>query len=646
MPSVNTNKIDKIWSSKENQVAWGTVALFLAIVLGFIGLISGLAKQSISAFQAIPISTLLIYLSFTVLHEAGHKNISQGIHWMKPFERLMGWMCAVPFLIIPFSLFARIHDYHHAFTNDPDRDPDHWVSSDSWIIASVKALFLPLYYIWHISRDFSHDIVIRKTLISSAVYWFLMTALVGILMAFNLGPALLIAWVIPIVIASYILAMLFDWIPHTPNLQQNRYQNTRIYTAPVLDILTLGQSYHLIHHLNPRIPWYAYKRVFFEVEQELEQQNSPIEGVLTQGLPSLFKAPSILSPSIDAVTGKYTFTVDQIIQESSDTVRVKFDPDQTSGFQFKAGQYITVGKRIGYDYITRCYSICSSENSRELSIAVKRVESGVMSYYLNNELNVGDKLTVAGPFGHFVLPHPNSVMSRQILLVAGGSGISPTMSLLKTILEDESNESQITLLYSFRDAAQAAFVKEIQGLVGQHERRLTTTFFVSHGTLTKDSHAGRLTPSALREVWKKQRLTQDTQCFICGPKAMMGMVKETLESLGVPTDRVTTEEYQLQNKLPQGEKFRVTVKMLSGVEHQLTVAENQTVLEVASQQGVKLPNACGMGQCGCCSLNLKSGKEEYVNEDSVAILPSERALGKTLACQCRPKSDLILEESH
>ena len=251
----------KTWRDYSTGIAWGTVLLYLLLLAAYIGLISAIYNASISLLAGMLISTIILYLGFTVVHEAGHGNIAHDVSWMKPIERFMGWTLTIVFLIVPFGLFAKIHDYHHAFTNDPDRDPDHWVSGDTWMEASLRALTLPLNYLVLMATRFRKDAVIASTHPSSLIYFLITFSIASSLVLSGYAMELLIVGIIPIFLSSYILGMLFDWIPHTPTRQQGRYQNTRSYIFPGLKFLTLGQNYHHIHHLYPRVSWYHYQRL-------------------------------------------------------------------------------------------------------------------------------------------------------------------------------------------------------------------------------------------------------------------------------------------------------------------------------------------------------------------------------------------------
>ena len=159
------------WTDFAKGIAWGTIVLFVGVVIGYAGMIAAVFTDTISLPIGTLLSTLLLYLAFTVAHEAGHGNIAHEVSRMKPVERLMGWSVTVPFLIIPFGLFAKMHDYHHAFTNDPDRDPDHWVSGNNWRGANFRALTLALNYIYVANTRFKDDPVIAQTQKSSLLYY-------------------------------------------------------------------------------------------------------------------------------------------------------------------------------------------------------------------------------------------------------------------------------------------------------------------------------------------------------------------------------------------------------------------------------------------------------------------------------------------
>jgi ferredoxin-NADP reductase/fatty acid desaturase len=635
---------DKDWTDYSSGVAWGTVALSIGVSLAYIGLIVGIASDLISLPIGMLIATVIIYLGFTVAHEAGHGNISHEVTWMKPYERMLGWSMNLLFLVLPFGLFAKMHDYHHAFTNDPERDPDHWVSGDTWIEASWRAATLPFNYLYLAVTRFKNDPIITQTHKSSVAYYAITLPIIAGLITVGLGWELLIIGVIPIFIVSFVLGMLFDWIPHKPSRQQSRYQNTRSYLFPGLKYLTLGQNYHHIHHLYPRVSWYHYQRVFNRTRPELEAKNAPIEHLFSKYLPRFGKSPYALEPSSIDGQHKLTLRVDNIERETDSAVAISFAPYNGKTIPFKAGQYVTLSKLINGEPVTRCYSICESAmsgKSGKLSIGVKRVENGLLSTYLNNELVVGEELTVAGPFGNFVFEPSKTKSVKVLTLIAGGSGITPILSIAKTALET-CPETVVNLIYANRSIVDTMFLQQLNQVSLDYAQRLKITNIYEKTHVGWEGYTGYLNEEKLCDILKNH--TKEALFYICGPGAMKKVVVSTLSSLDVDSNRIFIEEFSQSAPKAEGPVHKVNIVLTNGISHHLDVAENQTILQVATQEGIRIPHACGVGQCGCCMMQVTEGKSELASEETPGILPTEQARGLTLACQCRPKSALSLKE--
>lgn len=633
----------KDWTHYSTGIAWGTVALFVVVVVSYLGMIAAIVAGSMSLPVATMVATVLLYLAFTVVHEAGHGNISHEVTWMKPVETTMGWMLSIPFLLIPYGLFTKIHDYHHAFTNDPDRDPDHWISGNTWAKASLRSLTLTFNYAYLAATRFRKEPVIAKTHKSTILYYLgSLTIIVGLVSA-GYGLELLMVGVIPAFLASYVLGMLFDWIPHMPTRQQGRYQNTRSYLFPGLNYLTCGQSYHHIHHLYPRVSWYNYHRVFDLIRPELEVKNAPIEKLFSRKLPGFGKSLNAQEPSCVDGIHKLTLSVSSIRHETDTAVAITFDSMNGKTIAFKAGQYVTLTKWIDGEAVTRCYSICESPSSGKLSVGVKRVDQGVMSNFLNNDLKVGDELTVAGPFGDFIYEPTKVDGSRVLTLIAGGSGITPVLAIAKTALE-RGSEKRVHLIYANRSIADVMFSHELDKLLLAYPDRfrLTAVYELPHSGW--EGLTGYLDAEKLLELLATSEQSEKGCFFICGPAIMKEIVTRTLETMDVSEQQIFVEEFGQMAPKPEGPVHKVTVALASGLAVELNVAENQTVLQAALSEGVKIPHACGVGQCGCCMMLVTQGESELALEETPGLLPGEKAQGYTLACQCRPKSELSLVE--
>jgi ferredoxin-NADP reductase/fatty acid desaturase len=644
----------KTWIDYSTGIAWGTVSLFVALVIAYVGLLSAIYSDSISLLTGMLISTLILYLGFTVVHEAGHGNIAHDVSWMKPIERFMGWTSTLLFFIVPFGLFAKTHDYHHAFTNDPDRDPDHWVRGDTWIEASLRALTLPLNYLVLMLTRFRKDPVIASTHASSIGYFITTFSIAASLVIAGYGMELLMVGIIPIFLSSFILGMLFDWIPHTPTRQQGRYQNTRSYLFPGLKFLTLGQNYHHIHHLYPRVSWYHYQRVFNLIRPALVKNNAPIEVLFSRTHPGFGESVYAKEPSsIDGIH-KLTLEVESIEKLTPDSVAISFAALNDKTINFKAGQYVTVTKLIANQAITRCYSICQAPSDGRLTIGVKRVTGGQLSNYLNDDLKVGDELTVAGPFGDFIYDPDSKDNKSSLVLIAAGSGITPLLSIAKAALKNSthlSREQGVHLIYVNTDHNDVMFHYQLAQLEGEYPEKLQLTHLFSrpYGANNKTQKSTYLTEDRLLALLSSDSSVQadmkDCQYYICGPKGLKDTVTMTLNNLQISEDQVFIEEFSQTLPEPIGELHPVNIVLPNGVSYQLAIAENQTVLQAAQQSGIQIPHACGIGQCGCCMMKIELGQANLSIENPPGLLPKEQAEGLTLACLCQPKSALSLSSA-
>lgn len=644
----------KTWTDYSTGIAWGTVLLFIGVSIAYIGLIGAIYTQSISLLSGMLIATVLLYLGFTVAHEAGHGNIAHDVSWMKPVERFMGWAFTTLFFIVPFGLFAKTHDYHHAFTNDPDRDPDHWVSGDTWIDASLRALTLPLNYLVLMLTRFRKDPVIAATHKSSMLYFAITFSIAASLVIAGYGLEFLVVGIIPIFLSSYVLGMLFDWIPHKPTRQQGRYQNTRSYLFPGLKFLTLGQNYHHIHHLYPRVSWYHYQRVFNIIRPTLEKNNAPIEVLFSKTQPGFGKSVYATEPSsIDGIH-KLTLDVEHIEKLTPNSVAISFAALNGKTIDFKAGQYVTVTKLISGQAITRCYSICQAPHEGKLTIGVKAIEGGSLSNYLNDKLKVGDELTVAGPFGEFTYQPIAAQQNNSLLLIGAGSGITPLLSIAKTALHNGSNvstKSHVHLIYVNTHNSDVMFQQQLAELQAEYPEqfKLTHVFTRANGDnkgkqgssyLTEDKLLALLSACGDRPIDMS-----DSQFYICGPQGLKDTVTTTLNNLHIGEDHIFIEEFSQTLPEPEGELHPVHIVLPNGESHRLAIAENQTVLQAAQQSGIQIPHACGVGQCGCCMMKVDSGDSSLSTEKPPGLLPNEQAEGLTLACLCQPKSALSLSSA-
>lgn len=264
------------WKSFAGERAWPTIALFGALTTGY-GLTWWAVVDGMLPLWAGAIAqTVFAYLAFTPLHEAVHNNIYPA-RW---FEELIGWVSAA-LLLSPYPAFRVLHLTHHSHTNDPERDPDHWVAGRGVLGVVVRCItIVPRYLTDFFSGRTSRLKSARDARTVSIAYFVAQAALLLGLVLAGFALEVLFLVVVPAIVASGLLAFAFDWLPHHPHEVQGRYVDTRVVLFPGLGVLTLGQSYHTVHHLYPRIPFYRYAQAFHALRGELEANNSPIVDML------------------------------------------------------------------------------------------------------------------------------------------------------------------------------------------------------------------------------------------------------------------------------------------------------------------------------------------------------------------------------
>lgn len=218
------------------------------------------------------INVLALHLSGTVIHDASHNSA----HKNRIINAALGHGSAL-MLGFAFPVFTRVHIQHHAHVNDPDNDPDHFVSTGGplWLIAA---------------RFFYHEIFFFKRRLwkkYELLEWFLsrlfVITIVAISIHYDFLGYILNFWFSPALVVGLALGLFFDYLPHRPFQERNRWKNARVYPSPILNLLILGQNYHLIHHLWPSIPWYNYKPAYEVMKPLLDAKGSPQTLGILQG---------------------------------------------------------------------------------------------------------------------------------------------------------------------------------------------------------------------------------------------------------------------------------------------------------------------------------------------------------------------------
>ncbi len=353
----------------------------------------------------------------------------------------------------------------------------------------------------------------------------------------------------------------------------------------------------------------------------------------------------------------HTLKVSAVKNEIEEAVSVSFKiPDELkSSFDYQPGQYATLRLNVNGETINRSYSFCSSPYTNEpITIAVKRVLGGKGSNFINDNFKQGVDVEVMEPMGNFypVLKESNQ---KHYILIGGGSGITPVISILKSVLVKEPL-SRVTLFYGNRNTASIIFKNKLDELSSQYADRLKVVHILDApeagwsgytGFITKD-----LVPQLLRENTNFN--FQNAEFFICGPTPMMKGVEEALTVLQMPKEKVHIEYFTAKadedkkaadvgtavaNETPFTGKTKVTI-IYDGNTREFEVSEKETILEAALDAGYDPPYSCMVAACCTCRAKLVSGKVEM--DDRESLTDAEIAKGYVLTCQAHPKSNGIV----
>lgn len=340
--------------------------------------------------------------------------------------------------------------------------------------------------------------------------------------------------------------------------------------------------------------------------------------------------------------------ISEITRETADCVSVVFDvpADLKSEFQYIQGQYLTLKIFVKGEELRRSYSVCSSPVAdNELRVAIKKVQGGRGSTYINEVAKPGDTMEVMTPMGGFYSP-VNASNAKHYVLFAGGSGITPMLSILKTVLASEPN-SRITLFYGNRDQSSVIFRKQLDDLVTANSSRLSVHHILEQGA-ADEMHSGQLSQDKINAFVKQYvDLKGDNEYFICGPGPMMENAKAVLEQVGAAKDRVHIEYFTAvieatAPKSGEGDTIvsQVTI-IMDGDEKVVELSsDGMPVLDAALAAGLDAPFACKGAVCCTCRAKVMEGKMSMDN--NFALTDQEVEEGYVLTCQAHPLTEKVV----
>ncbi len=345
----------------------------------------------------------------------------------------------------------------------------------------------------------------------------------------------------------------------------------------------------------------------------------------------------------------HRLAVAEIIDETAEARSIRFDvpSELRAAFRFKPGQHLTLRAEIGGEEVRRNYSLCVAPEDGQLKVTVKRIAGGLFSNWANDHLKPGDTIEVMEPHGSFTWDFEPGAANHYAAF-AGGSGITPVMSLLKTALIEEPG-SRFTLFYGNRDSQSVIFLDELARLKNRFMDRLEIHHFLAEEAEDIDLFNGMLDRSKCGEVLEHLIDPADVAAFfICGPGPMMDAAETALRERGVPSGKIHLERFTadrppeaLQAQLDalsreaQGATMLVT---LDGRKRRVPFsAEAGNILDSARLAGLPAPFACKAGVCATCRARVVAGEVEMAAR--YGLTDEEVAAGYVLTCQSVPKGE-------
>jgi ring-1,2-phenylacetyl-CoA epoxidase subunit PaaE len=339
----------------------------------------------------------------------------------------------------------------------------------------------------------------------------------------------------------------------------------------------------------------------------------------------------------------------RIERQTADAVVIVLKSPENAILSFLPGQFLTFRIPIEGQMINRSYSICSvNSDLPEISVAVKEVAGGLMSTYLNRQLQVGQKLEVISPMGNFTCP-ANLQGSRHIVLFGAGSGITPLYSILRTILAEESS-SRISLIYANEDAKSEIFRTELDRLALNHADRFRLIRIYRNPDSQSEFQGMLNTTMAIHMLGLIQASTEEnTLYYMCGPVGFMDVVKQSLQDMGILSSRIFRESFTApalgdsDAAIANEPIITRNVKVLfNKKEYQFDVTPQDSILMAALDKGIHLPYSCQGGVCTACRGKLKTGRVHL--DEREGLSDSEIEDGYVLCCVGHPLTDDVLIE--
>ncbi len=349
-----------------------------------------------------------------------------------------------------------------------------------------------------------------------------------------------------------------------------------------------------------------------------------------------------------AVPHFHDLMVSDVRQETADAVSLAFavPAGLRDAYRYTPGQYLTLRATIDGEDVRRSYSICSGLDDGELRVVIKRVVGGAFSNWVNDQLRPGDTLSVMTPDGRFGVPvEPGS--ARTLVAFAAGSGITPVMAILKTVLRRE--DGRFFLFYGNRTTADIIFREQLDDLKDWYLARLGVFHVLSREQQDIAVLNGHLDAEKVGLLMRSVVPVADVdQAFVCGPQPMIEGLEKALADIGMERQRLHVERFtpgvggrpRPIVVAPSAKPRAIATIISEGARFDIPVAEGEAIIDAAIRAGRSLPYSCKGGMCCTCRARLIEGKVEMTVNYSLE--PWETDAGYVLTCQSHPVTERLV----
>lgn len=348
----------------------------------------------------------------------------------------------------------------------------------------------------------------------------------------------------------------------------------------------------------------------------------------------------------------HTLKVADIYKDTKDCSVITFDipQDFQEEFQFKQGQHLTLREKINGQEVRRSYSLCSSPLEKKWQVAVKKIDGGLFSTYVNDNLKKGDTIDVMPPNGTFNV-EIDATKAKNYIAFTAGSGITPILSIIKTHLAKEPN-STFKLFYLNRSVKSIIFKEEIEQLKNIYFNRFEIFHFLTKEHRPSELFNGRFTKEKINVLTEKLiDISSTNECFICGPEEMIFLLRDELTAAGLPKENIhyelfntgiSEEDKQRINKIVEKKVEGTEVTIIDGGKefHFIMGEDFDNILDGAIAAGADLPYACKGGVCSTCRCKVIDGTVEM--KLNYSLEEDELAKNYTLSCQAVPTSKKVV----